>query len=255
MRLPTRSTNKERHKEILKKDNSSTNGLPSCNNSLLQVQRCLQQKQVIISISPNCMHNFINAKLAKSLKILAKNVCTTHIDGEPAQVFKDLKITLGNYVLHSDFQARDLDNMDIVLGYPWMKSMGTININLEKKFLKLWYKKKKVRLQDISLSQLVAPNVVHDAVYIRTLEMIRLDALDDESMITYTLNDIVAKEYMNQDLHQTTEETPPESLVVEVKKKAPPVKIASYHHPHHPARQQSFRKECGHQNSYGPKGK
>ena len=95
------------------------------------------------------MHNFINAKLAKSLKLPAKNVCSTHIDGKHVQVFKDLKITMGNYVLHFDFQALDLDNMDIVLGYPWMTSVGTININLEKKFLKLWYKKNKVTLHDI----------------------------------------------------------------------------------------------------------
>jgi hypothetical protein len=36
----------------------------------------------------------------------------------------------------------DMDDMDIVLGYPWIKSMGTININVKNKFLKLWYKKK-----------------------------------------------------------------------------------------------------------------
>ena len=78
------------------------------------------------------MHNFINAKLAKSLKLPAKNVCSTHIDSELVQVFKDFKITMGNYVLHSDFQDRDMDNMDIVSGYPWMKLVGSININLEK---------------------------------------------------------------------------------------------------------------------------
>ena len=142
----TRSTNNESHKEILQKDTVSTNGLPSCNNSLLRLQGCLQQEQVIISISPSCMHNFINAKLSRSLKHPTKNVCSTHIDGEDVQVFKDLKITMGNYVLHSDFQARDMDNMAIVLGYPWMKSVGTINLNIEKKFLKIWYKKNKVTL-------------------------------------------------------------------------------------------------------------
>ena len=126
----TRSTNKEIHKDILQKDNVSFNGLPSCNNSLLQVQGCLQQEHVIISISHNCMHDFINSKLAKSLMLLARNVCSTHIDGEHAQMFTDLKIIMGNYVLDFDFQARDMDNMDIVLVYPWMKSMGTINLNL-----------------------------------------------------------------------------------------------------------------------------
>ena len=72
-----KSTNKESHKEILQKDNVSTYGLPSCNNSLLQVKGCLQQEQVIISISLSCMHNFINAKLAKSLKLPVKNVYGT----------------------------------------------------------------------------------------------------------------------------------------------------------------------------------
>ena len=33
----------------------------------------------------------------------------------------------------------------------------------------------------------------------------------------------------------------------------PPIKISSYHHLHHPARQQSFRKEGGNQQSYGPR--
>ena len=126
----TRSTNTKSHKEILQHDNVSTNGLPSCHNSLLQVQGCLQQEHVIISISHNCMHDFINSKLAKSLMLLARNVCSTHIDGEHAQMFTDLKIIMGNYVLDFDFQARDMDNMDIVLVYPWMKSMGTINLNL-----------------------------------------------------------------------------------------------------------------------------
>jgi hypothetical protein len=49
-------------------------------------------------------------------------------------------------VLHSDFHAIDRDNLDIVLGYPWIESMGTININVQKKFLKLWYNKNKITL-------------------------------------------------------------------------------------------------------------
>jgi hypothetical protein len=40
-------------------------------------------------------------------------------------------------VLHFDFQAIDLTDVDIVLGYPWMESIGTVNINVQNKFLKL----------------------------------------------------------------------------------------------------------------------
>jgi hypothetical protein len=73
------------------------------------------------------------------------------------QIFKDLKITMDKYVLHSDFYATDMDEVDIVLGYPWIESVGTININVKNKFLKLWYKKKKITLQDVSLSQKDGP--------------------------------------------------------------------------------------------------
>ena len=73
-------------------------------------------------------------------------MCSSKVDGEHFQVFKDLKIAMGNYVLHFDFHAIKMDNVDIILGYTWITSLGTIIVNIEKKFLKLWYKKKKVTL-------------------------------------------------------------------------------------------------------------
>ena len=130
--------------------------------------------------------------------------------------------------------------MDIIVGYPWMTSVGTINLNIEKKFLKLWYKKKKVTLQDISLSQLVASKVVHDVVYAGTLEVIPIDTSDDEFMEANTKYDTTACEAMTQDVHQTTKVAHPEPQEVKVKTEAPQVKIAFYHHPYHPTRQQSF---------------
>jgi hypothetical protein len=60
---------------------------------------------------------------------------------------------MDKYVLHSYFYGMDIDEVDIVLGYPWIELVGTININVQKKFLKLWYKKKKITLQDVSLSK------------------------------------------------------------------------------------------------------
>jgi hypothetical protein len=44
---------------------------------------------------------------------------------------------MDKYVLHSYFYAMDIDEVDIVLGYPWIESMDTININVQKNFLKL----------------------------------------------------------------------------------------------------------------------
>jgi hypothetical protein len=50
---------------------------------------------------------------------------------------------MDKYVLHSDFYAMDMDEVDIVLGYPWIESVGTINISVQNKFLKLWTRKRK----------------------------------------------------------------------------------------------------------------
>jgi hypothetical protein len=84
------------------------------------------------------MHNFINVQLVNRLQAPLKNIQITKVEGENDQIFKDLKITMDKYVLHLDFYAIDMDEVDIVLGYPWIESVGTININVQKKFLKLW---------------------------------------------------------------------------------------------------------------------
>ena len=80
------------------------------------------------------------------MQVPQKHIQGTQVDGENVQVFKDLKVTTDNYVLHSNFYDIDMDDMDVVLRYPWMDSIGTININVQNKFLKLWYKKKKITL-------------------------------------------------------------------------------------------------------------
>ena len=53
-------------------------------------------------------------------------------------VRKDLKITMDKYVMHYDFHARYMEDVDNILGYPCMDFIGTINIKVQKKFLKLW---------------------------------------------------------------------------------------------------------------------
>jgi hypothetical protein len=101
--------------------------------------------------------NFINIQLVNRLQILAKNIQITHVAGENVKLFKYLKLGIDKYVFHSYFEALDMGDEDIVLGYPWIESMGTININVKKKFLKFGYKKKKITLQNVSLSNKYGP--------------------------------------------------------------------------------------------------
>ena len=138
---------------ILKKETNEPKGFFSAGISLLQVHGLIQKKKIIVSINPSCKHNFINVNLAKKLQVPAKQIENTQVDDEAVQIYKDLKLSMDKYVLHGDFYTSEMDDMDVVLGYPWMESAGTININVQKKFLKLWYKKKKITLQDISINK------------------------------------------------------------------------------------------------------
>ena len=113
-----------------KKENETHKRLFATGVSLLQVHALIQKEKIIVSINPSCKQNLININLAKRLQVPAKHIETAQIDNKDFQVYKDLKISMDKYVLHGDFYTSDMDNMDVVLGYPWMESVSTININV-----------------------------------------------------------------------------------------------------------------------------
>ena len=53
---------------------------------------------------------------------------------------------MDKYVLHFDFYVMDMIDVDVIFGYPWMESIGVVNTNVENKFMKFWYEKKKITL-------------------------------------------------------------------------------------------------------------
>ena len=67
-------------------------------------------------------------------------------------------------MLHLDFHGVYMNDVDIVLGYLWIDYVGTINITVQNKFLKLWYKKNTITLQDISLTKQEGPKGTHEKV-------------------------------------------------------------------------------------------
>jgi len=113
-----------------RKKNETHQGLCSTSVSLLQVHGLIQKEKIIVSINPSCRKNIINVNLEKKLQVPVKHIENTQVDDEDVQDYKDLKLSMDKYVLHGDFYTSDMDNMDVVLGYPWMESVGTININV-----------------------------------------------------------------------------------------------------------------------------
>lgn len=94
-----------------------------------------------------------------------------------------------------------MDSVDIVLRYPWMQLVGTINLNVEKKFLNLWYKKRKVTLQDISLTTQEEPKGEPTETSTWTLEVIPIFTSDHESMVADTIDDTSTQKDMTRDVH------------------------------------------------------
>ena len=161
---------------------------------------------------------------------------------------------MDKYVLRGDFYTLKMDKMDVVLGYPWMESVGTININVQKKFLKLWYKKKKITLQDISINKQV------ESTKVDVEDVLGIDISDDEPLI------IDNQTQTGGEVEKVTGvDTLDEGSVVEViledktpqqgelKKKTLLVKTLTYHHPHRPTRKQPTRwQSISHQDNNPP---
>ena len=134
---------------------------------------------------------------------------------------------MDKYVLHSNLYASDMANVDFVQGYPWMESIGTININVQKKFLKLWYKKKKITLQDIFINEQV------ESKEAEVEDVAGADTSDEESIV-----EVILEDKKQQHAPQHVPGTNQAQLGGELKKDKPLVTTPTYHHPHHPARKQ-----------------
>jgi hypothetical protein len=224
------------------KDTKRTKSLFSCDKSILQVHGCIHKENVIVSINLSCVHNFINVQLVNRLQVPVKNIQSTQVEGENVQIFKDLKITMDKYVLHSYFYTMDMDEVDIVLGYPWIELVGTININVQKKFLKLWYKKKKIALQDVSLSQKDGPMEASKEVIVESEVESEAESIEgDEAKL---------QEGHNQEPKEVIDSKAQSVSDLKKKEKIPTVVV--YRHPHHIETQQSSSQGRVHQHIYAP---
>jgi hypothetical protein len=134
----------------------------------------------------------------------------------------------------------DMDEVDLFLGYPWIESVGTININVKKKFLKLWYKKKKITLQDVSL-------IKKDGPMEDSKEVIAQSEVESEAESTEG-DEAKLQEEHNREAKEVIDSKA--RSVADLKKKEQISTIVLYRHPHHIEMQKSSRKGNVHQHMY-----
>ena len=174
---------------------------------------------------------------------------------------------MDKYVLHGDFYNSDMDNMDVILGYPWMELVSIVNINVQKKFMKLWYTKNKITLQNISIKTqaktmeaeaqssndtdtsddqpLMVGNQTQTSNQVPEKQVVSKEAEVENVTGTHTSDEEPVLEVILEDKKQQAPPQIPDTnqapLGGELKKHTPLVKTLAYHHPHHPTRKQPTR--------------
>jgi hypothetical protein len=114
----------------------------------------IQGREVNIAIGMTQDENYININLANELLISESNIMEKEdIFRKKQYEIKELQVTIDEYEYISQFNVTTMytKEMDIILGLPWFKNLGTFILNMEKKFVMFPYKKKMTTFQDTTI--------------------------------------------------------------------------------------------------------
>jgi hypothetical protein len=119
------------------------------NNKAITLKGSIQGKEVNIVINLDHNENYINIDLANQLLIPELNI----IEKEDIFQIKELQVTIDEYEYISQFNVTTMykEEIDIIIGLPWFKNLGTFILNMEKKFVTFPYKKKMMTFQDTTM--------------------------------------------------------------------------------------------------------
>ena len=101
-------------------------------------------------------HNFIHCKLDKVLNFfvyLAPDFQVMIADGGTINCsgkFHNINLAMGEYVLNIPMIYIPMGGVDVVLGVQWLQSLGTMDFNFQKKFMKFSWEGKEYELNGIT---------------------------------------------------------------------------------------------------------
>ena len=107
----------------------------------LKIEVYIKNKKVIVLIDSGSSHNFIHYKLSKVLncfiylalefQVMIANGGTINCSGKCFNI----NLTMGEYVLYSSIFAIPMGGVEVVLGFHWLQSLGTVAFNFHEIFL------------------------------------------------------------------------------------------------------------------------
>ena len=107
-------------------------------------------------IDSGSTHNFIHCKSAKVLNFfvyLAPKFQVMIVDGGTINFsgkFHNISISMGEYVLNIPMIAIPIGGVDVVLAVQWLQSLGTVDFNFQRLFMKFSWEGKEYDLNGIT---------------------------------------------------------------------------------------------------------
>ena len=105
---------------------------------LFKIRGTFAGKDIAISTAPAKNNNYISTEFSNHLMILESNI-DERLDFWDRKQFEisGLQLNVEQYMVASKFIVSSLWSLDgdIILGLPWIKTLGTFILNAEKKFL------------------------------------------------------------------------------------------------------------------------
>ena len=121
---------------------------------VFRIKRTLAQKDITIYIAAAESNKYIVTEFANHLVIHESNIGKELDFCDMKQIeISGLQLNVGDYMVTSKFNVSSLWSFDrdIILGLPWIKTLGTIILNAENKFLTFSYKQKRIIFQDFTM--------------------------------------------------------------------------------------------------------
>jgi hypothetical protein len=112
----------------------------------LKVKGVIYRRDIIIVI---CLFNeekYLGVDIANQLQIPESSIEKIKLWNKDQ--INNLSLRIDNYIFVSQFivKSLDLEDVDIVLGFDSMETLGTFFLNAQKKILTFFYKKKRITL-------------------------------------------------------------------------------------------------------------
>jgi hypothetical protein len=108
----------------------------------LNIKGYIKKKKIIVLIDYGSTHNFIHYKLAKALncfiypvpefQVMIANGGTINFYGK----LNKINLTMGEYVMNSPIIFIPMGGADVILGFQWLQSLGTMDFNFQELFMK-----------------------------------------------------------------------------------------------------------------------